>query len=599
MKYIDEVNDVLQRDIWQQVNQNLTAKMLAEFMYEDMIQPAETERNGKRISYCLTLSESVVYTFEAEKRLFDSYHVFPETIHYQDEKVRAVQFLLEISEELGMSAVTTGHLIKEIHNTLLADAHIMKQHKTTSDQLVEVDYAELEGGMTGHPWITYNKGRVGFSYDDYLSYAPENKKAVTLSWLAVRKDRATFHAVDGLDHEDVLGEELDERTFQNFQSVLKNQNADPGDYFFMPIHDWQWENVVVPLFAEELAEGAVIPLGESRDHYLPGQSIRTFANTTNVKKHHVKLPMSILNTLVYRGLPGERTVIAPKVTKYIQGIRNNDEFLRDECKLITPGEVASINYDHPYYSKLPGAPYQYLEMLGCIWRESIYKFIEADECPITLAALLHVDQNGKPFISSLVERSGLTLEEWLDRLFDVTLPPLLHYLYQYGTVFSPHGQNTILVLKDSRPHRLAMKDYVDDVNVSDQQFPELAELTTEMKEVLRTEAPEGLTQFIFTGLFICHFRYLADLLEVYHSYSEYKFWGQVSETILNYQGRFPHLKERFKLFDLFAPTFTKLCLNRNRMIDYGYSDDDDRPHASEFGQVHNALYDVAEETKNI
>ncbi|GAA3331862.1 hypothetical protein GCM10020331_090090 [Ectobacillus funiculus] len=30
--------------------------------------------------------------------------------------------------------------------------------------------------MTGHPWITYNKGRIGFGYDDYIKYAPEQKK---------------------------------------------------------------------------------------------------------------------------------------------------------------------------------------------------------------------------------------------------------------------------------------------------------------------------------------------------------------------------------------------------------------------------------------
>ena len=69
-------------------------------------------------------------------------------------------------------------------------------------------------------------------------------------------------------------------------------------------------------------------------------------------------------------------------------------------------------------------------------------------------------------------------------------------MYQYGTVFSPHGQNTILVLKDHKPHRLAIKDFVDDVNISDQPLPELASLEEDLKEVLRSEPPEGLVQFI-------------------------------------------------------------------------------------------------------
>jgi siderophore synthetase component len=72
------------------------------------------------------------------------------------------------------------------------------------------------------------------------------------------------------------------------------------------------------------------------------------------------------------------------------------------------------------------------------------------------------------------------------------------------------------------------------------------------------------------------------------------------EEILLYQQRFPHLQERYQLFDLLRPTFTKLTLNRNRMFDYGYEDDDDRPHASEFGVVTNALHvGVAEKTGKV
>src|SRR5690606_26440831 len=130
----------------------------------------------------------------------------------------------------------------------------------------------------------------------------------------------------------------------------------------------------------------------------------------------------------------------------------------------------------------------------------------------------------------------------------------------------------------------------------DQPLPELKGLSAELKAVLRSEPPEGLTQFIFTGLFICHFRYLSRILEEREQLSEQRFWCMVREEILSYQQAFSHLKERFELFDLLRPSFTKLTLNRNRMFDYGYKDDDDRPHASEYGTVTNALYEAAKET---
>jgi siderophore synthetase component len=45
--------------------------------------------------------------------------------------------------------------------------------------------------------------------------------------------------------------------------------------------------------------------------------------------------------------------------------------------------------------------------------------------------------------------------------------------------------------------------------------------------------------------------------------------------------------------------YKKLTLNRNRMFDYGYGDGEDRPHASEFGVVTNALHAVTAQKETI
>jgi siderophore synthetase component len=605
MKNLDTLNTALQSQRWQTVSQKLLAKMLSEFMYEEIVKPECLQQTGDRQAlYKLSLPEGITYQFEAKQRLFDSYRVKPTSIQRWDGQIwqqvsSPFQFVLDCHTAVGMTAETAGHLIKELSQTLLADAHIDRQKSEQQTDLLALDYAHFEGKMEGHPWITFNKGRIGFGYADYLAHAPENQQPVHLSWLAVSKKTAQFNAIADLDYEQAIAEELSASDLAQFKAILTAQNRNPDDYLLMPVHDWQWDNKIIPIFAEEIAQGKIVYLGKSSDLYLPQQSIRTFVNISNPHKRHVKLPLSILNTLVYRGLPGERTAIAPKVTEWIKSIWKNDSFLSQKCRLILPGEVASINYDHPYFTPLHGAPYQYKEMLGCLWRESVLSYCETDENPITLAALVHIDGDGKPFISQLIEKSGLSPQVWLDRLFNTVLPPLLHCLYRYGVVFSPHGENTILVLKDYIPHRLAMKDFVDDVNVSRHPLPELESIPADLKGILLSEPPEGLCQFIFAGLFICHHRYLSDILEEFHQYDERDFWQQVRQAILNYQSQFPELQDRFKLFNLLAPQFTKLCLNRNRLITYGYADDGDRPHAAAFGKVNNALHEAIGNRLNV
>lgn len=604
MLFQDELKRVLNPDRWTEVNRRLLAKMLSEYMYEDIIKPDFIETEDGINRYELRTAEDKVYRFAAKPRMFDSFDAMPETIEVfksgqWTKQVSAIEFLLDIQPHIPMSPETAVHLIKEFNHTMLADAHLLAKDALTADELTEADYAVIEGEMTGHPWIVYNKGRIGFGYDDYLRFAPENQRAERLLWIAVHKETASFHSVEGLDYETLIHKELDELTLRQFAKVIEKQDAASEDYYYLPVHKWQWTNTIIQQFPEEIASKAIIPLGEGGDEYLPQQSIRTFTNITNKHKHHIKLPMSILNTLVYRGLPSERTVIAPRITEHIKGIAENDAFLKDECRVILPGENASLNVDHQYYHALEKAPYQYLEMLGAIFRESIYTYLEDGEQPVTLASLTYIDQGGVPFIRRLIEKSGLSAEEWIGKLFNTLMPPLLHFMYRYGTVFSPHGQNTILVLKDYQPHRLAIKDFVDDVNISDQPLPELSGLTEDLKAVLRSEPPEGLVQFIFTGLFICHLRYVANILENDGLLPEKRLWKALADAILEYQQRFPELHERFELFDLFKPELTKLCLNRNRMVDYGYKDGDDRPHASEFGKVTNALAQYKKEAAKL
>lgn len=354
------------------------------------------------------------------------------------------------------------------------------------------------------------------------------------------------------------------------------------------MHPWQWDEIVLPLFAPALASGALVPLPADLDMRLPQQSIRTFLNLTRPDRHSVKLPLSVFNTMVWRGLPSDLALAAPAVTGWIHALRDSDPFLRDECGVILLGEVASVTVRHPVYDRLPEVPYQYKELLGAIWREPLTGRLAPGERARTLASLLHTDPRGRSFTAELVARSGLTPTVWLQRLFAALLPPLLHFLYRYGTVFSPHGENAIVVFDENDvPVRLAVKDFVDDINISREPLPEHESMPAEVRAALLTEPPAFLTQFIHSGLFIGVFRYLSAICDDRLGVPEDDFWSLVRAEILHHQSRFPELKERFELFDLLSERIDRLCLNRNRLHEDGYRDRPDRPHAVTHGTVPN------------
>ncbi|MYW05859.1 IucA/IucC family siderophore biosynthesis protein [Streptomyces sp. SID3343] len=576
-------------NVWRRVNREMIAKSLAEFAYEELLTPV-----ADGAGYTVDVSGDVHYRFRARRGAYDAWHVDPTSVERvweggTDPAEDMLQFLLDAHTVIGVPGDTAGHLVRELTATLVADA-AGAASAIDAAALAELGYAELEGHQTGHPWIVPNKGRVGFSASDARGYAPEARHPLRLPWLAVHRDLAQYRAVPDLTESRLYAEQLDPATVERFRRILTARGLNPDEHLWLPVHPWQWDETIATLFAPDLAAGRIVWLGEAEDRHLAQQSVRTFLNLDRPSRRTVKLPLSVLNTLVWRGLPSERTLAAPAVTAWVLGLRERDAFLRDECRVIMLGETASVTVRHPILEELPGVPYQYRELLGAIWREPLAAHLVEGERARTLAALLHVDPAGRPFVAELIERSGLAPRVWLRRLFHAMLPPLLHCLYRYGLVFSPHGENAIVVFDEHDvPARLAIKDFVDDVNISDRPLPELDDLPADVAAVLLRQTPDYLCQFIHAALLVGHYRYLADLAAGHLGIPQSGFWALVREEILEHQQAFPESTDRFELFDLLTPRIDRLCLNRNRLLLDGYRDRPTRPHVSAHGTVPNAL----------
>lgn len=565
---------------WERANRDLIAKLLTEFGYEEILTLSGT------VSVPLP---GATLTGRATRRALGWWRVDPWslTVEGGGPLPDAAAVFTAVLGAAGAEASTVAGAVAELSSTLLTDARQLAAARPAAE-LVDLEPVLVEAELTGHPWIVANKGRVGFGAGDLAAYPPEARADVRLLWLAASP--AVADAV-GPDHHAVVREQVGDAAFEALRAGAQLGGLHPSTCVFVPVHPWQWEHRILPLHAPQLARGELVFLGEGPARYRPQLAIRTMTDLDDPARRYLKLPLSILNTSVYRGLPRERTLAAPALTSWLSSVVGGDAFLR-ETGLILLGEVAGVSVAHPVYAGLPGVPYQYTELLGAIWREPVQPYLRPGEQAVSLAALLHVDPSGGSFAEALVARSGLPAAEWVARLHAAVLPPLLHVLYKYGAMFSPHGQNCMIVHRDGVPTRLVVKDFVDDLAICSESLPEHADLPPAVRSALADVVLDGKTlrKYLQNGLLICVYRYLAEICADRLDVPEAAFWGSARSVLAAYQDRFRgELAERFTLFDLESPTFPKLCLNRLRLFERGYADDPERPVISAVGTVPNPL----------
>ncbi|MDH1363958.1 IucA/IucC family protein [Acinetobacter johnsonii] len=561
---------------WRLAGQRLIEMAIAEFLYEEIIQVTHLKDNR----YQLTLNDQT-YTFKAQNYLLG---------HWQIEEGSARElsvaedlpawnlhtFIRAFSNQTEVKPFTKAYLIKEMNNTWLAEAHLFDESRLSSEAALTASHHEIEGMLRGHPWLIMSKGRMGFGYDDYLSAAPELSPTVKVLWLAVHRDLAEFRSTEEWQAGRLYQYELSAEELANFEQKLHERGCSCRDYFLIPVHAWQWHQWLVPTYANEIVDQRIIELGVGQDDYVPMQSIRTLCNISQPERHYVKLPVSIFNTAVYRGLPSKRNLAAPAVTAWLKQIQTQDPDLK-QSGVAFLGEVATLTIHQPCFDQIDGAPYQFKELFGCLWRESVDPVIGTGEQALSQAALLHRDINGQSILAVLIQASGLSPLQWLKRFAEVSVTPLLICLYKYGLAFSPHGENTMLIHANGVPQKMVLKDFIDDINLVDEDFPELASLPIEGQILLRHPAHE-LSHFIFTGLLMVHYRYICNVfLQDHPEHSEVEFWQTISSVIDAFHQEHPELAERIEKFAIFRAEFEKICLNRVRLFTTSYNDEAERP----------------------
>lgn len=563
---------------WAAANRHLVRKALAEFSHERILTPERicagdgAEAAGRSNEYRVQCDDaSVEYRFSAKILELDHWSVDAASItcsrHGQDAPLDALRFVTEFRYTLGIREEMLPVYLEEISSTLASHAYKQWMGQPSAPELaagvtrgadVATDFQVIERSMTeGHPCFVANNGRLGFGLGDFHAFAPEAGAPVQLEWIAVHRSKAVFTSSQGLDCGSHLEAELGAGTLGLFDAELCGLGLDPATYFFMPVHPWQWENKLTITFAAEIAQQHLVHLGIGTDHYQAQQSIRTFFNTSEPEKSYVKTAMSVLNMGFMRGLSPQYMKATPAINDWLRALIARDGTLQ-EHGLAMISEVAAIGYHNGYYEAASAKDSPYRKMLSALWRESPLPMLKDGQQLATMASLLHVDADGKPMVSALIERSGLEPAQWLRRYFEAYLVPLVHCLYRYELAFMPHGENVILVLEDGIPVRAIMKDIAEEIVLMGDRLDVPEEVSR-----IKADIPDSQKVLaIFTDVFDCIFRFLNALLVEDGKLTGDEFWRTAATAIRDYQDQHAELAEQFARHDLFAADFELSCLNR-------------------------------------
>jgi len=456
-------------------------------------------------------------------------------------------FLAEIAPWLGADAILLSRFAAELTATQIKDAQTL--HARCYKVLRGADYDTVEARLTdSHPYHPSYKSRLGFTLADNLAYAPEFAPTVTPLLLAVRRDcsRWAVSATPGLP---LLGE----ADSQRFSDELTRRGLRPEDYLPLPVHPWQWDEVILPGYHQAMARGELLPIGPLTDHYLPQQSIRTLSNRSDPSRLSLKLAMNLVNTSTSRVLAPHTVQNAPVISDWLLALVERTDWPEPMARPVLLREVAGVSFT----SSAP-AHGQY-GALACIWRESVHNHLQPGEAAVPMTALMHVDADGRPFIDPWVKRYGS--EAWLKRLIERVWLPVLHLLWEHGTALESHAQNMILLHEDGLPARVALKDFHDGVRFSKALLsgpaPVLTAPPAEHARVnpnsfLETGDADELRDFTFDALFFVNLAELAWLFQRFYDMAEARFWQITGEVLNAHQQRHPQQAARYALFDCFA-----------------------------------------------
>ncbi len=119
-----------------------------------------------------------------------------------------------------------------------------------------------------------------------------------------------------------------------------------------------------------------------------------------------------------------------------------------------------------------------------IVREGIESYQTEQDIHVLASLVETLPDNATSLLSLRIEQSGFTSEAWLADYLNMTLRPMLKLFSETGISLEAHVQNTLIALKQGRPHTCYVRD-LEGICVS----RELAQQANIIPNIVHEESP--------------------------------------------------------------------------------------------------------------
>ncbi|MGM0901568.1 MAG: IucA/IucC family protein [Bacillota bacterium] len=315
--------------------------------------------------------------------------------------------------------------------------------------------------VTGHLLHPCTKSKIGLSIEEIMHYSAEFDSTLYVHFVAIHKEVAYHNPkIKGEEIQQFWLREYPELIHELKQSCIKNKQ-DINDFFIIPIHPWQKENVLDTLYSAELARGQILVV----DYAIttkPTLSVRTVLPVE--KNFHIKLPLNIQMTSAVRTISPNSIHNGPEITFIVNDILSKEDYFNKTLHII--GEELGVRFQSTEKSEHNFTDRN--KNLSYLIRKTPTSFLDEGEHAVVACALFNLSPVTKRFfLFEMVEQFHLrnrlnSMEENLFLFFKkymtVVLSGVIPLMTKYGIGLEGHLQNTLIVLKEWEPVKVLIRD---------------------------------------------------------------------------------------------------------------------------------------------